>query len=463
MAIDPSGVQWDSIDPSHVTWDGEAPQPAQRPLGKELLRQAGLTARMVPDALTAIPLAAADFGVGARNLVTGSNYQLPSSMYQQGMDQIFPKRETGTETVVGILGSALLGSKLPAPTSADVAPAGFQTAKELQRAATAANVAAAHQAGYVIPPATSNPTATNKTLEGLAGKLTTAQLASAKNQSTTARLAAKAIGLPEDVPLTLGSIQAVRQEAGQAYEAVRSAGTVQMDSELWRALNKAEAAATGANRSFPGLGNNPVLDRIAALRQNQFDSGDAVDAIRVLRDYADEAGAQGSKAAARTYREVATALEDSLDRHLSAMGNSGAVRAFRDARKLIAKTYSVESAFNQTTGQVSATKLAAQLQKGKPLSGEIRQIAQFGQAFPKAARSFNESLPGVSPLDFYAAGGTAALSKEPYALLYPFVRQGVRNLLMTPLGQRLAVPSVGGPVRPEIANALATGIGLVGQ
>lgn len=460
MAIDPNAVQWDSIDPAQVQWDD---QPKQRPLGQEIARQLGLTARMVPDALTAIPLAAADFGVGARNLITGSQYQLPSSMYQQAMDQIFPKRETPLETGVGIVGSALIGSKLPAPSATDVAPAGFQTAKELQRATMAGNVTAAQKAGYVVPPATSNPTATNKVLEGAAGKLTTAQLASATNQSNTARLAAKALGLPEDVPLTLGSIQAVRQEAGKAYEAVRGAGTVQMDGQLWSALNRAEAAAAGANRSFPGVASNPAIARIEALRQNQFDAGGAVDAIRVLRDYADEAFAQGSKAAGKTYKSAATALEDALDRHLASSGNEGAVNAFRAARQLIAKTYSVESAFNQTTGQVSATKLAAALSKGKPLSGELKQVAEFGQAFPKAARSFNESLPGVSPLDFYAAGGTAALSKEPYALLYPFARQGIRNLLMTPLGQRLAVPSVGGPVRPEIANALAVGTGLVGQ
>lgn len=452
---------YDQFDANPYDQFDAPPAAPERTTGQELDRQVGLALRVVPETLAAIPLAAADFGVGLRNLVTGSRYESPSVMFKQGMDAIFPKRETPLEEGVGIVGNIVAGSKIPVPSGlkqgSPVAPQGFKTARELAAGVTAGNVRAAQDAGYVIPPATSNPTATNKTLEGIAGKLTTAQAASAKNQATTMRLASRALGLPEDVPLTPEAIQAVRAEAGKAYEAVRGAGTVQMDDQLAAALNAAEAATKGANRSFPGLASTPAEERIAALRQPQFDAGDAVDAIRILRDYASTAGAQGEKFAAKTYQAVAKALEDSLDRHLAASGNAGAVKAFREARQLIAKTYTVEKAFNQATGQVSATKLAGELSKGKPMTGELRQAAEFGQAFPKAARNFNESLPGISPLDFYAAGGTAALSREPYALLYPFLRQGVRNALMTPLGQRLAVPSVGGPVRPEVAAALAQG------
>lgn len=430
-----------------------------RTTAQELGRQLGLTARAGAEAVTAIPAAILEAGAGAANIglrAMGKEGNLTvQPAVERSLDTIFPTRETNLERGVGIAASALAGAKLPMPKIGAQAPPGFQTAKEVAAAATAQNVKAAQSAGYVVPPVTSNPTVANKILEGTAGKATTAQLASAKNQAVTTRLASEALGLSPNTPLTLGAVQAVRREAGNAYEAIRGAGIVKMDGVLEKALDDAVSAAQGANRSFPGLANSPAIERIAALRQPQFDAGDAVDAIKILRDYSDEAGRQGSKYAASIYRRVATALEDSIGRHLAASGNREALTAFREARATIAKTYSVEKAINPVTGEVSATVLARELGKGKPLAGPLKQAAEFATAFPKAARTFNESLPGISPLDVYASGGVAGLAGKPGFLAMPFVRQGVRNALMTPLGQRLAVPSVGGPLRPEVANALA--------
>ena len=50
-----------------------------------------------------------------------------------------------------------------------------------------AAIQAARSQGYVIPPTQANPTLGNRLLEGMAGKLTTAQNASAANQGVTNR------------------------------------------------------------------------------------------------------------------------------------------------------------------------------------------------------------------------------------------------------------------------------------
>lgn len=438
---------------------GETPAAPNRTMGQEFGRQLGLTARVVPETLAAIPLTAMDTGIYLRNKITGSNYDSASSMFNQGMDAIFPKRENTLEKAVGIVGNAVVGSRLPVPVpQGGTAPAGFQTAKELSKLATAARVKAAQEAGYVIPPATSNPTGVTKAAEGLAGKLSTAQAASARNMSTTNRLASRALGLSEDAPLTIDAVRAVRSKAGDAYEAVRTAGAIPLGPRWDAALNAAEAASKGANRSFPGLAkNDPLAERIAALRKTSVDSGDAIDAIKILREYADEAGASGAKHVAGTYRKLATALENQIDDYLSSNGPSNLVQKFREARQLIAKTYTVEKAMNKATGEVSAAKLGQQLGRGAPLSGELKQAGEFALAFPKAARPFNESLPGISPLDFYAAGGTAALTGamsggSPAALLplaYPFIRQGTRNALLSPWGQSLAVPAISSGANPQ--------------
>jgi hypothetical protein len=60
----------------------------------------------------------------------------------------------------------------------------------------------ARDLGYVIPPTQANPSMLNRTIEGIAGKLSTAQNASARNQQITNELAAKSLGLPIDTPIT---------------------------------------------------------------------------------------------------------------------------------------------------------------------------------------------------------------------------------------------------------------------
>jgi hypothetical protein len=455
---------YDQFDAASNPYDQFDEKP--RTTDQEVDRQTGLGLRSVANAVAGLPLAALEFGAGVGNLIDRARGGVGNVSFQrtwdQGLDQIFPKPETTLEKGVNIAGSVLAGSKLPVPGIKEPAPTGYQNPAQLKTAATAAKVKAAQEAGYVIPPTTSNPTATNKVLEGLAGKLNTAQHASVKNTSTTERLASRGLGLSEDVPLTMESVQALRPEAGEAYEVVRRAGPVELGGKFDAAVDKALAVATGANKSFPGLADDPSLAKIEALRQPAADASDIVDAIKIVRDLSDKAYRDGSKLVGKTYKEVARALEDALDDRLVQLGDKGAIEAFRNARTLIAKSHTIESSMRKA-GQVSPAKLAGDLAKGKPLSGEIKQIAEFGRDFPKASRTLNESFPGLSPLDAYAAMGTAGISKNPLYLGMPFLRLGARNALLSPLGQRLAVPSQGGPLSPEIAAALAQGGALIRQ
>ncbi len=444
--------QFDEQDP-YSQFD---PQP--RSTAQEVGRQIGLTGRSVANAAAGIPLAAMEFGAGVANLADramgGEGNVSFQRTFDRGLDEIFPRPETSLEKGVSIAGSVIAGSKLPVPGVKDPAPAGYQNAAQMKAAATAAKVRAAQEAGYVVPPTTSNPTTLNKILEGIAGKLATGQHASLKNVATTEQLASRGLGLSEDAPLTIPAVQALRAEAGEAYEVVRGAGTVQLGDRFNAAVDSALSVANGANRSFPGLADDAAMAKIEALRKPQADASDIVDAIKIVRELSDKAYRDGTKHVGEAYKKAATALENALDEKLVQAGNSGALEAFRNARKLIAKSHTIENSMRKT-GSVSPAQLAGQLAKDKPLSGEIKQIAEFGRDFPKAARTLNESFPGLSPLDAYAAMGTAGISQNPLYLGLPFVRLGARNALLSPLGQRLAVPTQGGPVRPEVAAALA--------
>jgi len=450
----PDGMNDDAIAQA-IKANMQPQQPARRSAGQELKRQAGLGARYIADAAAALPLAALEGGAGVANLVTGGDYS-PTRQWSQGMDKILPRPESLIEKGAGMVVGALAGSRIPMPKGA--APANF---KPVQTPAQQ-TLAMAQREGYVVPPTTANPTALNKTLEGVAGKLTTAQAASAKNQGVTNRLAARAIGLPEDQPITLEAIDGVRRTAGKAYESVRAAGRITTDNKYNVALANITKQYRGAAKDFPELAKSDVDDIVAGLSKKDFDADSAVDLIAILRDKADVAFRAGDKQLGKAYRDGSKALEGVIERNLTAQGEPAAkvLADFRQARQLIAKTYSVENAFNQATGAVSATKLGQQLTKGKPLSGDLANAARFSQAFPKAAREFNESLPGISPLDFYATGGVTALTQQPWYLLYPFVRQGVRNALLSKPGQALATP--GGPVDPRTAAGIGNAL-LVGQ
>jgi len=126
-----------------------------------------------------------------------------------------------------------------------------------------------------------------------------------------------------------------------------------------------------------------------------------------LRNDADIAYRTGDKALGKANKEASQVLEDTIQNYLANTKQTDLLQKFKDARQLIAKTYSVENALNQTTGAIDAKKLAAQLAKGKPLSGELKQSAQFAQAFPTAAQTTEKmgSIPQTSPLDLYASLG----------------------------------------------------------
>jgi len=309
-------------------------------------------------------------------------------------------------------------------------------------------VQAARNAGYVLPPTQARPTLLNRLAEGFSGKITTAQNASAKNQGVTNLLAAKELGLPADTKLTPDLLKTVRDTAGQAYDVVSQSGVVTPGQPYADALDKIAAPFLKASQGFPNAKASPVIELVESLRSPSFDAGSAVAKLRELRTAADDAFRSGNTDVARASKAAAQAMEDALEAHLAQSGNAQALQEFKEARKLIAKTYSVEKALNPTSGSVDARKLAGQLAKGKPLSGELRTIADFAARFPKANQTVEGmgSLPQTSPLDWAAGGGISAATGNPLMLAGVMARPAARKLTLSDLVQnRLVQPAAGQP------------------
>lgn len=327
--------------------------------------------------------------------------------------------------------------------------------------------------GYVIPPADLNPGMVSEALSGLSGKIKTAQVASARNQNVTNRLAREALGLSDDVPLNLDTLNAVRQQAGQAYEAVKAVGTVPTNQAYMQALDDAVKPFTSQSNSFPGRKVPAVVSDIQSLKTGAFDAGDAIETIKVLRNDADAAYRGGDKLAGQAYKKAVDALEKAIDDQLVASGApADLLKQYRNARQTIAKTYTVQGALNPETGAVDALKLARDLNKGKALSGELLEAAQFGRAFPKAAQALKEAPKATSPLDWAVGAMSGTATGNPLMLAGIAARPAVRSMLLSQPVQRAALnpgyaPSIASRMVPglldnEVARILAAPTAISG-
>ena len=347
------------------------------------------------------------------------------------------------------LGNALT-SRLTAKTAAGETAAA-------QSATRDATFAAGRDAGYVVPPATMNQGIVPSVLEGIGGKIKTSQSAAVKNQNVTNALARKAVGAADDVPLTAETLQGIRDTAGKAYEAVKQSGPVQADAAYTTAIQKLGSGTLA--QEFPELANGEIATLSKALDKPGFSADSAVELLKQLRfdGYANKALQDpAKKALGKAQIDAATAVESLVDRNLQAAGKGDVLQAFQDARTLIAKTHTVEKSLNGGTGNVIAGKLAQQVAKGKPLSGELQQIGEFAQAFPKATQEINTSTPMFTPLDMVSAS-VGAGSGNPIMMALAASRPVARAASLNPLMQGfLANPQYGpgllGRQVPKIAD-----------
>lgn len=321
------------------------------------------------------------------------------------------------------------------------------------RAATAANGAqkavvakTANQAGYVIPPEDLGGGVMTRLASGLSGKIKTAQEASARNQTVTTDLVRAELGIPKGTPLDLGTLNTIRSQAGQAYDAVANAGVITPPKTYSDALDKIAAPFVKASQGFPNAKPSPIIAEIDSLRSPQFDAASAVAKIKELRGNADAAYASGNKDLGKALKSGADALEGAIDSHLVTIGAPADLLSnFRQARQTIAKTYTVQKALNPQTGEISAPVLARELAKGRPLSGNLKAVAEVSAAFPKATQALKEAPKSLSPLDFGAAGlGLVSSGGNPLAAAGLLARPAARAALLSGLVQRRAVNATPG-------------------
>lgn len=271
----------------------------------------------------------------------------------------------------------------------------------------------AQDAGYTVPRSLYAPTFSSNRLESLAGKAATKQQAASDNQQITNSLARKALGMADDTPVSISGLEKSREIAAAPYREIASIS--------------AQAKAD-----------------LEALKQARNDSQGWFNAYNRSASPADLAKAKEMSA-------TANQLEQSLETHAANAGRSDLLPALADARKQIAKTYTVQRALNDATGDIAAPVIGRLFAKGKPLSDGLDTIGKFSTAFPQVSRS-GVSVPtaGISKSEALASAlmgmGGAAMTGNPMgtaAALLPLASHPARSLALSKMLQTTPDYSVG--------------------
>lgn len=346
---------------------------------------------------------------------------------------------------VGTAGATALGERA-ARNAAE------QQTAQVQNAVRDAALREGRKAGYVVPPSTVNPSLTNQTVESIGGKIATAQTASAKNQTVTDTLARRGLGLRPNAPLTEATLASMRKTEGQAYEAIKNLpGRIDADAAFVNDVSKIGGEITQVAKDFPSSTKNAAIEALQSdLKIGNWSAAGIVQKVKMLRaDAASNFKAYSDPeklALARAQRQVAEALDDLVERHLTGLGAGDLATNYRNARVKIAQIHDVESALT-AGGHVDARVLA----KIDGLTGDLKRIADFAGNFPKAVQPGEQIAgPAVHALrpSIGAVGGSIGggpVGAAVGAAAGVAVPWGARTGMLSGPGQRMmATPSYGG-------------------
>ena len=370
-------------------------------------------------ALTALPFGVAGAGVKAAVGVGAGMGALQPVEGDQSLDNIVKGKAINT-AVGGALGGtgqaiankagAFIGNKMQALAESKAKNALIDQTLQDSR-----------QAGYVVPPSMMPDSGVlSRVLEGISGKYKTNQLAGIKNQQITNSLVRSDLGIPDNVPLSQEAIKAVRAANYKPYEEIAN---------------------------LPKLGDTPAVQENTLLGvhgkpgSKGFDPSKTLEELKVARadstayfNAYNRSAHPEDLAKARSFQGKADKLESSLEDYASSVGRSDLVDQLRDARKMIAKTYTAERALDKGTGNIDARVLGRLFDKNKPLSDGMESAGKFASSFGEVAKV--PASGHANPFTIIDAGyslGGGALNPLAYAL--PLARVGARYGLLSDVAQ----------------------------
>ena len=335
--------------------------------------------------IMALPGLAADATTYVGNKLTGNDMPAPTAVLKAKLDDAIP---TDNSYLAELLGGLVAGAKVPLPIPAGAAPEG----------ALAQSVQQARAGGYVVPPASVNPSTVNRLAESLLGKKELAADATRLNTAQLSQNLVKEWNLPKGTEITESTLDAVRSEAGKAYGAISS-------------LSPQFEAAITKIKELRNLGNRLNKQNAANYNVQTEDQANQV-------------------------MNQAKGIEDKVAEALAKGGKKEMYDDFVQARKTIAQTYDVEKGLNEARATVNAKPLAAAFDNSKPLTGALQDAGRSATAFPSAFNTQGGQIMNNLERTVLGSGaGVALWQHDPkyamYALAAALGRKGGRAALLS--------------------------------
>lgn len=255
------------------------------------------------------------------------------------------------------------------------------------------------------------------------------------NQEQTNNIAKTLINVPASSSLTNETVQSAYNAALRNYKALESVPKIQGNRDFVNAINEqlanlqkipttqrkaADKRAIRVLEEYKNFAANPITGKEAFIR------------AKAIGDDIFDAQKSGSRTAADAFKALRDSFEGSIEQYLASPANlmrkDGQVvlDQFRQGRKTLSDWYLIKDAFNEETGNVSASRLARQLSK-KPGYGTrktpIETAAMLSGAFPRAFPS-SGTVEGQSFRTIADIGGLAATP-----ITYGITSEPVRNVL----------------------------------
>jgi hypothetical protein len=349
-----------------------------------------------------------------------------------------------------------------------------QSAADWARAPKIEAAQAAQRQKIAINPAEANPNVKTKMLVGATGDAVVNEKAAKANMPRWNEIAREDLGLPENTPLDAKAFDKAREAHSGPYQKIQQIGSLTPDVGVLDQIEGLKLDPTLIGNADKVAKVNGIIDDALNLTASGMNGKQAVDNIRQLRNDASRTMRNQNASpidldVADAKLNIANALENLIESNIR---DPKALNEFRAARTAMAKTYDWERVTGVTTKQIDPAEVVKLAEKGKPLSGALKDVADIAGNYPEIARLTTNKEPllyqrlrrggaggtigfavGGGPVGAAIGAGITSLASEAAGNI--LARPGMQNRLAIPADRRIPFPQNKAPFEPiPQSNAL---------
>ena len=244
----------------------------------------------------------------------------------------------------------------------------------------------ANRLGIALNPALSNPTLSNQLQAQMAGIPQLNAKLSAQNVTKWSDIARRELGIDPREQLNSKTFEAARERIAAPYREVEKIGQLMPDEAVSRQISSIRAPDVIGGKAAASEVASLVDDALERVNSGMT-SADALRNIRQLRNeaqdiYRGDKLTPAERATADAKIGIANALEKLIDMNIT---DPALLDRFRDARTKLAKSYTYEKATNLATGRVDPIVIAKMIAKDDAMTGDIAAIGRIAANFPEIA------------------------------------------------------------------------------